>query len=354
MDNLMYAVPALLAAKPPSGLTGSISNFLGAIMDFLFNISYAIFPGTGALALSIILLTIVVRIAMIPMGMKSQQSMAATQRLAPKVNEIKKKYGDTKDPEQTRKMNVEIQNLYSKNGANPITGCLPLLITLPLFIALSTTLRNSHFYIAHLSDLYNQIPGALISAMESAAGFKEKIDPLILSKWVGKDFNLYNPEYIKAFISQCSPKDLADIRGFLPDSSFALYGLIGQKLSVESLFGINLTGSSGWGFPGIFIPIATGLSTFLTSLISMRQTRNMDKTQAQTQKMMMFGMPIMMIVMTTSVASGVGLYWIVSSLFQAGQQFVLHKYYTDEKLDSIMAKKNAKREARAERVRLKK
>jgi len=119
----------------------------------------------GNYGLAIIFLTIVVRIPFIPLVSKGQKSMKKLQEIQPKMNEIKEKY--KKDPQ---KMQAEMMELYKKNKVNPMGGCLPMLLQIPVFFALykvllvSIELRGAPFilWIADLSapdTLFGHIGG---------------------------------------------------------------------------------------------------------------------------------------------------------------------------------------------------
>ena len=112
---------------------GSSGNKVLALPFFrLLKLFYNFLKNYG---LAIILLTVLVRIVFIPLTNKSQKSMKAMQSLAPKVNEIKEKY--KKDPQR---MNKEVMELYKKHKINPVGGCLPMILQLPVFIALYNVL----------------------------------------------------------------------------------------------------------------------------------------------------------------------------------------------------------------------
>ena len=93
---------------------------------------------TGNWGVSIILLTVLVKMVLLPLTYKSMVGMEAVKRLQPKMEEIRKKYADDKE-----KMNMEVMKLYQQAKVNPLGGCLPMLIQMPVWIALFTALRNS-------------------------------------------------------------------------------------------------------------------------------------------------------------------------------------------------------------------
>ena len=90
-----------------------------------------------AWGLSIILLTVTVRLLLFPLFVKQIKSQRRMQELAPKIKELQKLHKGDRET-----MNVEMMKLYKDNNANPISGCLPLLLQMPVFFALFTVIRN--------------------------------------------------------------------------------------------------------------------------------------------------------------------------------------------------------------------
>lgn len=91
----------------------------------------------GDYGLAIILLTVVMRIVLIPLTMKQTKSMYEMQRIQPKIKELQKKYKDDKP-----KLQEETLKFYQENKVNPFGGCLPLILQMPLFIALFQVLAG--------------------------------------------------------------------------------------------------------------------------------------------------------------------------------------------------------------------
>jgi YidC/Oxa1 family membrane protein insertase len=119
------------AATTVFGLITPLENLLRSILDF-FHDSVGL-----PWAWSIVALTIVVRIALVPLVVKQIHSMQNLQAHAPQMKEIQKKYkGDR------QKMNEELMKFYRENNINPAASCLPLLAQFPIFIALFYVLRN--------------------------------------------------------------------------------------------------------------------------------------------------------------------------------------------------------------------
>lgn len=118
-----------------------MSDYLSFLMDPLRDVLYFIHNNLGVTwAVSIILLTIMVRLLLIPLTVKQYTSMRAMQRLQPKIKELQKKYKDDR-----QKLNEELMKFYRDNKVNPFGSCLPLLLQMPVFMALYFMLTGESF-----------------------------------------------------------------------------------------------------------------------------------------------------------------------------------------------------------------
>lgn len=102
------------------------------LLIFLYNIVPA-----NDLGVAIILLTIIVKFALLPLTKKQLQSQKALQELQPKIEEIKKKYKDKKD-----EMGRAMMDVYKNNKVNPLSSCLPVLVQMPFLFAIFRVFRN--------------------------------------------------------------------------------------------------------------------------------------------------------------------------------------------------------------------
>jgi YidC/Oxa1 family membrane protein insertase len=116
---------------------------------------------------SIVLLTATVRLAILPLTIKQFRSMAAMQRIQPKVKALQNKYKGKNDPDSKREMQQELMGLYKEHNVNPFASCLPLVFQMPVFIGLYQTLRSFNptgdKSFAGIPDIFvnlNQIGGA--------------------------------------------------------------------------------------------------------------------------------------------------------------------------------------------------
>jgi YidC/Oxa1 family membrane protein insertase len=109
---------------------------LERLLKWFLLVFYRIVPNYG---IAIILLTLLVKILFFPLTKKGSEATLRMQALAPKIKELQEKYKDN-----PQKMNAEMASFYQKEGYNPISGCLPMLLQLPIFIAMYN-LFNNHF-----------------------------------------------------------------------------------------------------------------------------------------------------------------------------------------------------------------
>jgi len=147
-----------------SGILGPVET----VLKWLMILFYKIIPNYG---ISIILLTILVKLLMFPLTKKGSESTIRMQELSPKIKEIQEKYKDN-----PTKMNAEMAELYKKEGYNPMAGCLPMLLQIPIFFAMYN-LFNNHFDLRGALFIPGWIPD--LSLPESVINFAPYKIPIL-------------------------------------------------------------------------------------------------------------------------------------------------------------------------------
>jgi YidC/Oxa1 family membrane protein insertase len=112
-----------------------LAKFIGPVLGFIFEF-------TGNYGLSIILLTILIKLLLFPLSIKQVKSTNKISKLQPQLKKLQEKYKDDKET-----LNKKTMELYSENGANPLSGCLPLLIQMPILFGLFGVLRMPETYV---------------------------------------------------------------------------------------------------------------------------------------------------------------------------------------------------------------
>jgi YidC/Oxa1 family membrane protein insertase len=136
------------------GFFGWLSESVGRLLLALMRWFFAL---TGSWGVAIVLLTVVVKLATLPLTLKQMRSMKRMKEIQPELDKIKKKYGDDRV-----KQGQEMQALFSRSGVNPLAGCLPMLVQLPIWFALYSMLGTAaelvHEPFLWLPDLTQQDP----------------------------------------------------------------------------------------------------------------------------------------------------------------------------------------------------
>ncbi len=141
---------------PSVFLIGFIADILKYPLDLFYNL-------VGNYGIAIILLTILIKVIVFPLTRKSYESMSRLQELSPKMNELREKYKDN-----PKKLNMEMAELYRREGVNPLGGCLPQLLQLPIMFALYILLQE-HFGLRNAVFIPGWIPD--LSSPEYIAEF---------------------------------------------------------------------------------------------------------------------------------------------------------------------------------------
>ncbi|MEI3162050.1 MAG: YidC/Oxa1 family membrane protein insertase [Lachnospirales bacterium] len=328
--------------KDPGVIVGPIAWVLGHVINFFFNIIYSLGIHNNSLGISIILLTIFTRCLLVPLSYKQQKSMFKMQALSPELKKIQEKYKDNKtDPEIQRKIQMETQKLYRENNVSPFSGCLPMIIQLPIFLGLYHVMQNPFKYIDVINDVYTQLSTIVLTAAQSNSTVADLVSTFAnLGKITsgGVDVNIFN-----RIINILGPNEVGQLKTAIASADFD--SVCAAKNSIEYFIGLNLTETVGYALtPKLIIPFLSGLTTFLSSWLMTRRNNNsqMDPAMKSQQRIMNVTMPLMMAWITISLPGGIGVYWIVSNLFQLCQQFFLNKHFEKTGAADVIVPKEKK------------
>lgn len=253
-----------------------VYNFFGTILAFF----YGVIPNLGV---AIILLTVLVMLVMFPLTAKQAKSMMAMQRAQPEIKKLQAKYKNDK-----AKLNEEMMKYYQENKINPLAGCLPLLIQMPIFLALFRVMREPYKHIPKSSDLY----AAFCTTKDGVLHVKECNVPKL---------GLPNPLY---FLNLNLSISATQAKGALTDTIpyFVLVGLV----------------------------ILTG---FLQARQSRRNAPNMNSQMALITSVLPIGFGLF----SLGFPSGLVLYFFISNLWRLGQQEVIMRKITRPGQEALKA-----------------
>lgn len=289
-------------------------GFLGTPLGFIM---YAIESFIHNYGLTLILFVLLTKAVLYPLAVKQQKTTAKTASIQPKLQALQKKCGKDK-----QKYQQEMMKLYEEEGVNPAGGCLPMLVQFALLFGIIDVIYKP---LKHLL----RIPADKV---------KEAID--IAVKALGAQGN---SEIALIHQVQTSPELYTS----------ALGGEFIEKIQNFDMtfLGIDLgiVPKLEWSWL-LLLPLVSGGSAFIMSMISMRQQAKNGQVMQGPMKYMMYLSPLMSVWFAFSLPAGVAVYWIVSNLFQIGQQLLLGKLYSPAKL-AVMTDKNT--EKNREKMRIK-
>ncbi len=325
-------------------ILGPIAKLLGEILNLIFE--FLNIFGIANAGLCIILFTFIVKALMIPLTLKQQKFSKMSSTMNPELTAIQAKYKGKKDEASMRKQQLETQAVYEKYGASPTSGCLPMLITLPIMFALYRVIYNIPAYVDSIYVLYNNIASGIMA--ENPAGYTDvmlnyaKEVGVITTKW--EDVNQLGVNHIIDILSQFQRNTWQGLNDVYPALSDTISANSREIININSfLGGLNIADKPGLKWPGILVPIFAMAFQFIQGKQLEKQTpQDPNNPAGNTMKTMNNVMPIMSGVFCISLPIGVGLYWVAGSVFQIIQQFFITKYMDRIDVDDLIAKNKEK------------
>lgn len=325
------------------GLLGPIANVLGIIINAIYE--FLSLFGIQNVAIVIILFTFIVRGLMIPLTIKQQKFSKLSSKMNPEIQKIQAKYKGKKDEASLKKQQTETQAVYQKYGASPTAGCLPLLISLPIMIALYRVIYNIPAYVYDIREMYANIAEAIrgtsgyvdiLTNMASGVGLKTSSFNEFTSD------GILSVNHVIDILVKFKSEQWAELVNKFPDLQSIIDPNYANILSVNKFIGgLNVIDPPGYTFPGILIPIlAAGLQFIQGKQTQALSSNTTDKSNPMNSTMgaMNTVMPIMSGVFCIMLPIGVGLYWVAGSVFAILQQLVINKHMEKVDVEELIEK----------------
>ena len=319
----------------------------------------------GGFGVGIILLTVLVRLAMWPLGVSQQRSMRTMQMLQPKMKAIQERYKN--DPQQ---MQTKMMEFYKEHKFNPMAGCFPLLIQMPIFILLYSALMSPQF-IQIAGDSPFLFINRLDATLKTNAGISNdgvlgvsKYDSFMLGKtakvYLDKEtldnVKISKPNKAVEIQGELTPGESVDFKVSLDnlDLKFSQLDKIqkaettvtdlqtkeSELMTFERKDGILVATfptkevKNTLHYDVLILIVLFGLTMFATPKIMMAtsKTKNQDPAQEAIQKSMNTFMPIMLTAtfVFIPIPAGVLLYLISSNVIQVAQTVIINKQLEKE------------------------
>ena len=287
-----------------------IKVIFGWIMRWCYNFVEMI--GFGGYALALLLFSLICQLILFGFGIKQQKNSQKQALLRPKENVIRRRYKGRNDRNSQMKMNEEIQALYQEEHYSPFSGCLPLIIQLPIIFSLFYVIREPLTYITGLGEnLILEINNFLANA--GIEGFKV-LDSLkgVSEISILNNLNADTAGVFTHFASQLEGLTFPDFQ----------LGPIDLSLTPNAFF----SGASSWYI--IIIPVATFLSSYFGQKLTRKFTYQAPSAESQSSLTLMnVIMPLFSAYLAFIWEASMGLYWTFRSILSLLQQIALSKMF---------------------------
>ena len=301
---------------------------------------------TNSYGVALILFTLVIKLIMLPLQMKSKKSMMRMSRVSGQMQELQKRYAKNQ-----AKLQEEMQKLYEEEGVNPMSGCLWSLIPFPILIALYSIIRQP---ITHFMMLSKDV---LQTVVQSAADAGVNLTNIVMMDKATGTPALKDGLYQLASYGQINlVKAVQEMGLSTPEGWFDMnYNFLGLDLTAtpwEYVKNFTFT----WAVIGvILIPILAGLSQFVFSKLTMKTQPQADAASGASMKSMMYMMPLMSVYIAFIMPAALGVYWIAQSVFSLIQEAILNKTFSaklSEEEEARFQARQADRQRRMEEARV--
>ena len=259
--------------------------------------------------LSLLLMTICVKLILLPSSIKQQKGMVKTQRMQPKIKRIREKYAGNQ-----QKMNEAMNELYAREGYSSMTGgCSGLLIQLPIMMGVYYVNYKLLSYVLRIPEGVMEKIKAATRTLEAFKGSK-------------------NGEYE---IEMIALRNFDEIKNVVP---VEYVGKIEEFIDKLNIFGMNLLDKPNTSLPISnplwLIPILTGVTAFAMSIYTWLRQKKTNPEMAKNPSMgcMSFTTPLMSIWFSFMFSASVGVYIIMSTLFSMIQMIIMNKVYSPKKV----------------------
>ena len=371
----------ILLTAYPGSILGPIAKLLGILMDWIYSgISNITGGRVESVVLSIVIITIIIYMCLLPLTIKQQKFSKLSQKMQPEMQAIQAKYKNKKDQASMMAMQEETQLLYQKYGISPMGSCVQMLIQMPILFALYRVFYNIP---AYLSGVKGSFTG-LVDSIQQTSGYQNTLVSLMEKYNVVTSSGL-NASNAASKLADASGDTLSnyiiDILYKLPSKGWdALMDgkfFDGIQSAVEKthdallhfnyFLGLNISDTPWYIIKSNFtdkpdkwllfviLALLIPVLSYLTQMLNIKlmpQATNGNDQMASQMKMMNLMMPLMSLFICFTVPVGLGIYWICSALVRGIQQFFVNRHIENLDLEAVMAKNEEKAKKKREKMGL--
>ncbi len=333
----------VLVLSKVGGILGPFAFVFGAIMNVIYSVLESI--GIPNVALAIILFTLIANLLMLPLTIRQQRFTRVSALVQPEIQKIQKKYKGKTDEASARRMQAETNAVYKKYGASPSSGCLPLLISFPILLALYRIIYNIPSYVTSINNLFLQIAEP-ISQVKGGSVIMESLISNLNIRVSGFDFA--NTDKIVDVLNNVKPgqwdavatafsdnQNVVDAINATKDTIINIHSLPGGLNVMDTPFNCIRSGA----YVAVLIPILAGVTQYLS--VKITQSKNNNKKTAEENPMdaqmrtMNVFMPLFSVWLCFTLPMGVGLYWIFNAVFRVFGIMIANKFFDHKGISEL-------------------
>ena len=357
----------MFLTKSTTFIIGPIAELIGIIMNFIFDILGKI--GLPNLGLSIIIMTILIYMLMLPLTVRQQKFSKLQRKMQPELQKIQKKYQGKKDSASVAAQQEEMKQVYDKYGVSATGSCVQLIIQMPILFALYRVFYNIPAYLPSVKtaffplvdELYKLDPKGAILLAQNADEKYIFSGVSAFAKTLSSSIEGGNVDTIKNTMIDILNKFQSADWTTLSEKASSLAGDITTttaKLNQYNNFlGLNIAESPSsimrkggiMIVVALIIPFLAAFTQWLNVKLMPQVSTDPNDQTANTMKSMNLMMPAMSSVFCFSLPSGMGLYWIVGAIVRIIQQIFINKHIDKMDVDAMIEKNKEKAQAKAEK-----
>lgn len=361
----------ILLTKSGTPIIGWIASLLGYIMEGIF--SFLDLIGIPNIGLAIILFTIITYLMMLPMTIKQQKFSKLSAKMNPELQAISKKYKNRKDNDSMMQMNAETQAVYAKYGVSPMGSCLPMLIQMPILLALYQVIYRMPAYVRKIGNVFGTLADKIMEK-----GLVDEVKNFTQAAAYAKNFDV---DQKKAIIDVLNKVNSSDLLTFAQQNGFADIQYNGHNILTQgaerglldtynNFLGLNIANSpssivktamenGAWMLvvAALAIPVLSAITQWINVKLMPQQEKSKDgsnemaDTMASSMKTMNMVMPVLSAIFCYTLPAGMGLYWVAGSVVRSIQQVIINKHIDKMDLNEIIEKNRDKSAKKLEKAK---
>lgn len=358
----------MFLTKSTTFIIGPIAELIGIIMNGIFVILSKI--GLPNVGLSIIFMTILIYMLMLPLTIRQQKFSKLQRKMQPELQKIQKKYQGRKDSASVAAQQEEMKQVYDKYGVSASGSCVQLLIQMPILFALYRVFYNVPAYLSSVKaafyplvdNLYQLDPdGTKILLAQDSEGKYIFSNVSTFVKGLTGNIEGGNIDAVKNSIVDILNKfqvaDWTTLTEKAPSLNSDITATTTKLLQYNNFLGLNIAESPSnimkkggiMIVVALIIPLLAAFTQWLNVKLMPQPESDPNDQAANTMKSMNIMMPAMSAVFCFSLPSGMGLYWIVGAIVRIVQQIFINKHIDKMDIDEMIEKNSEKAKAKAEK-----